>query len=113
MIFEEKADYEVSISSDLKSNVFVYFLLQGKEVVYIGQTTKGIIRPISHVNDKEFDSIKIMYCERENLGELEHDYILKYNPKYNKSRVMRTRSVNTYEEYMIEHWDKKISRCSL
>ena len=65
-------------------NCFVYFLLKDNEVVYVGQTTVGISRPMAHY-DKDFDRIKLMYCEVEELNELENKYIIKYNPKYNKT----------------------------
>lgn len=44
----------------------VYFLLKDNEVVYVGQTTQGIVRPFSH-RDKDFDEIKIIYCKKELL----------------------------------------------
>lgn len=66
---------------------FVYFLVDGKEVVYVGQTTKGIVRPLSH-SDKEFTDIMIMEVSPENLDYLEEYYISKYSPKYNK--ILRT-----------------------
>lgn len=109
MIFEEKFDYVMQINHGFKSKIFVYFLIQDEEVVYVGQTTKGIIRPISHLNDKIFNSIRIMYCETKNLGKLEHEYILKYNPLYNKTKNIYNRN-NTvkfisknYSERLIEY----------
>lgn len=65
-------------------NVFVYFLLLNKEVVYVGQTRNGLVRPLSH-KDKVFDEIKIIYCEENNLDLMEDLYIKKYMPRYNKN----------------------------
>jgi len=62
----------------------IYFLLKGNEVVYVGQTKRGILRPFSH-NDKVFDTIKILHCNEEDLCVLEDRYIDKYKPKYNKT----------------------------
>ena len=64
---------------------FVYFLLNKGEIVYVGQTTRGLNRIKQHFyeNKKEFDSFKIEKCHRSRLYELENYYILKYNPKYN------------------------------
>lgn len=64
-------------------NCFVYFLIKNKEVVYVGQTKKGITRPLAH-KDKEYDTIYIKYCDIEQLDCLEDFYILKYKPIYNK-----------------------------
>lgn len=80
MKFEE----ENCIDVPKYENCFVYFLLKNNEVVYVGQTTVGISRPMAHY-DKEFDHIKLKYCEIEELNELENKYIVKYNPKYNKT----------------------------
>lgn len=62
---------------------FIYFLLKNGDVVYVGQTTKGIARPFAH-KDKDFDEIKIIYCEKEQLDLFEDTYIQKYKPIYNK-----------------------------
>lgn len=62
---------------------FIYFLINKGEVVYVGQTTQGIIRPFSH-KDKQFDSVRIMLCKKEELDILEDKFIKKYTPKYNK-----------------------------
>ena len=61
----------------------VYFLLKDNEVVYVGQTAQGIVRPFSH-RDKDFDEIKIIYCEKELLNFYEDMFITKYAPHYNK-----------------------------
>lgn len=64
--------------------VFIYFLLNGNEVVYVGQTKQGIARPLSH-KDKDFNTIKILYCKEDELDKLEDKYIMKYRPVYNKA----------------------------
>lgn len=64
-------------------STFVYFLIKENEVVYVGQTKQGLIRPLSH-KDKDFDEIKIIYCKSENLDMCEDKYIQKYKPIYNK-----------------------------
>ena len=68
----------------VKNKTFVYFLLENDIVVYVGQTRRGIIRPLSH-KDKIFDTIKILYCDKSELDFLEDKYISKYIPKYNKT----------------------------
>lgn len=69
---------------------FVYFLLKNGEVIYVGQTRHGLARPLSH-RDKEFDEIKIIYCDYAELDFLEDKYIRKYRPIHNKqnNRALR------------------------
>lgn len=92
MIFEEAYNYETKVNTDLRSDVFVYFLLYDEEVVYVGQTTNGINRPLSHIKDKNFNKIRLIYCNTEQLGEIEQKFILKYDPIYNKSKYLMQRS---------------------
>lgn len=67
---------------------FIYFLLQDEEVVYVGQTTKGTARIIAH-RDKQFNNVYIIKCTDDELDYLENEFILKYNPIYNKIPNMR------------------------
>ena len=62
---------------------FIYFLLYKNEVVYVGQTTQGLKRPFAHTN-KDFDTVKVLYCDKSDLDMLEEKYIEKYYPKYNQ-----------------------------
>lgn len=87
MIFSENGDI-VSIKNF--HNAFIYFLLKNNEVVYVGQTTRGIIRPFSHT-DKDFDEVKIIFCETFELNILEDTFIQKYKPMYNKQNNYATR----------------------
>lgn len=73
-----------SIKIEQYKLIFIYFLLDNNEVVYVGQTTQGLSRPFSHHRDKTFNEIRLIYCKADQLDELENKYILKYNPKYNK-----------------------------
>ena len=79
MKFEEKN----ALTIQRCEYTFVYFLLKNKEVVYVGQTKKGFARPFSH-RDKDYDEIKIIYCEPNELDITEDQYIRKYKPVYNK-----------------------------
>ena len=63
----------------------VYFLFDDDELVYIGQSENILSRIASHLNDKRFDSYNFIECQYGNLDALEAKYILKYNPKYNKT----------------------------
>ena len=81
MRFEETKDV---VTIPKFGKVFVYFLLLDDDVVYVGQTKHGLSRPLAHT-DKEYDEIKIIYCEERNLDLLEDTYIKKYKPYYNKA----------------------------
>lgn len=78
-----KFDESNAVRIDIPKTVFVYFLLDGGEVVYVGQTKNGMSRPLQHT-DKVFDSIYVIYCDVSELDYLEDKYMTKYRPKYNK-----------------------------
>ena len=79
----EEGDIAITVPSFNKC--FIYFLIKDEVVVYVGQTQKGLIRPFAHQYDKEYDEIKIIYCEQKELDMLEDKYIKKYQPIYNKT----------------------------
>lgn len=83
MEFKEKNENLIFFSMNQLPECFVYFLLDGKEVVYVGQTKSGLSRPLSHKN-KVFDRIAILKCNEQELDDLENKFILKYSPRYNK-----------------------------
>lgn len=97
MEFEEN---DIAITIPRYQDVFIYFLIKNNIVVYVGQTKRGVARPFSH-KDKEFDSIKLIYCKEEELDILEDKYITKYNPKYNKT-------VNNATNYSLHRARNKI-----
>ena len=82
MRFEE---IDKSINVTNIPTTFVYFLLKCNEVVYVGQTKKGMTRPLVHKYDKDFDEIYIMPCGEKMLDLVESEYIVKYSPLYNKA----------------------------
>jgi hypothetical protein len=73
----------------------VYALIKDGEIVYVGQTRKGIVRILAHVNDKDFDSYSIMEKDffneddealfNEWLEIYEEELIVRLNPKLNSS----------------------------
>ena len=82
MIFEENNENVITVTNAPQS--FVYFLLDGNEVVYVGQTSAGLGRPFQHMHDKVFDCVKIIPCKKCELDKMESAYITKYKPKYNR-----------------------------
>lgn len=65
----------------------VYFLIDGSEIVYIGQTVNFLSRINSHKSDqdKKFDSYFTFNCESEHMDGLESFLIMYHQPKYNLS----------------------------
>ena len=82
MIYKErKAAMRIEVSS--LPQVFIYFLLDHGEVVYVGQTRHGLARPFQHTSSKKFDEIVVIPCKADELDATEGEYILKYKPIYN------------------------------
>lgn len=64
-------------------NPIIYFLLDNDEVVYVGQSKVGLVRPYIHKN-KIFTHVAFINCEECDLDEKETEFIKIYKPKYNK-----------------------------
>ena len=75
--------------------VFIYYLLKDDEVVYVGQTTQGLTRPFHHDGWKDFDEVRIVHCEPNQLNVFESVAIEKYKPIYNKSAGVSNCSLNS------------------
>ena len=54
----------------------IYFLMDGDEVVYVGQSKTGLARPYSH-KDKKFTKIAIINCKESELDDKETEFIKK------------------------------------
>lgn len=66
---------------------FVYFLFNGEELVYIGQTCKELAQRIkAHMydNDKVFNMYGACIVDKFGLDSVEKYFISKYKPKYNR-----------------------------
>lgn len=63
----------------------IYFLLDGDEVVYVGQTVSGITRIQTHAKDdkKVFDRYVMYECPDNLMNEAEAYFIVKFSPRYN------------------------------
>lgn len=62
----------------------IYFLCEGNEIVYVGQSVNAGSRSTSH-RDKKFNSILILPVPEEKLNEVEAAFIGLLSPKYNKT----------------------------
>ena len=62
----------------------IYFLCEGNDVVYVGQSVNAGSRSTSH-RDKQFNSILILPVPEEKLNEIESAFIGLLKPKYNKT----------------------------
>lgn len=80
MIFNERDYFPIT---EVYYDACIYFLLKKNEVVYVGQSTQGLIRAINH-KEIDFDTLYYIKCKTDQLNMLEDEYIYKYLPKYNK-----------------------------
>tara|TARA_X000001036_G_C20140235_1_gene586998 strand:- start:107 stop:472 length:366 start_codon:yes stop_codon:yes gene_type:complete len=71
------------IRKPIKKRSGVYFLFDGDELIYIGQTINEYQRVAGHFNDKIFDSYTFMPCLKEELNTIESVYIDHFKPKLN------------------------------
>jgi len=73
---------------------YVYFLVDGDEVVYVGQSTNIMGRVASHEAnpDKVFDRVFYIEVDRSSLGHVERKYIRELKPKYNISCLPRPKT---------------------
>ncbi len=65
----------------------IYFLFDGDEIVYVGQTTHGESRIYNHrtyQNYKDFDSFTMLECDIKDLDRIEGMWISTLQPKYNR-----------------------------
>jgi len=62
----------------------VYFLFDGDDLVYVGQSRNVLYRVGGHLKSiKEFDSYGVVECEADQLDSLEAAYIKRYQPILN------------------------------
>lgn len=64
MKFKEQSK---SLNIPVAREPIIYFLLNGDEVVYVGQSITGLCRPYSH-SDKQFDNVSIIRCKKRRIG---------------------------------------------
>lgn len=63
----------------------VYFLIKDSEIVYIGKTNEFFERISRHNRNIEFDSYYYIETPPEKQDEVENFYIIKFQPKHNKT----------------------------
>ena len=63
----------------------VYFLIEGREIMYIGQSVNLVLRIGKHVTDKVFSLISILEVSHNDLTITEDMNIYCHSPKYNKN----------------------------
>jgi hypothetical protein len=84
-----------------KSLPCIYFLINGDEIVYVGQSSSLQSRLESHRSDKkEFDRVLFLPTPSSFLSSLEMALIRALKPKYNQSLVgdLNLNNINTLKE---------------
>ena len=73
------------VNSSLNVDGFcgVYFLIEKREVVYVGKSINLFSRISTHSINKKFDSICFLPCNHNYVESLESIYIHSYRPKLN------------------------------
>jgi len=66
----------------------VYFLLQGEQIVYVGQSKSAMTRIATHWQErtKKFNRVFFVQCKEYELEHLEALYINKFQPLYNVTK---------------------------
>lgn len=84
-LLSEREIYNASVRLPPKTGV--YFLMRGKRVVYVGQSTNLYARLARHQEEKEFDRFAHIPCAPEELDALEALYIHLLKPELNGVRA--------------------------
>lgn len=79
------ADEIIAQATPHQKTCGVYFLVLGKEVVYVGQSEDVHSRISAHERTKEFDSTFVVPCEQSGLSHMESRYIVSLRPRLNYS----------------------------
>ena len=77
---------DVILESGPRPMCGVYMLIDGANVVYVGQSINMLSRLGKHAYDKNFTHYKVLECNKDELDALEAHYINKFKPKYNRVR---------------------------
>jgi hypothetical protein len=85
----------------------IYYLIDGNEIVYIGQGVNVWGRIGTHIaeNSKVFDSFFFVFVPSEDLDDYETNEIIKYNPKYNEKLSSSKEFVTTLKLKEILDWN--------
>ena len=86
--------YKKNIPVDREILIGVYFLFKKDKIVYVGQSQNIKERINTHKKNKLFDCWNYIEVLGGNINEIEADYILKYNPIYNKSIHTNTKWIS-------------------
>ena len=109
------------VDKDVMFKCVVYALWDNEEIVYIGKTTQLGQRITTHARTKEFTHYSVYQCEDElQMGMLENEMILEYQPKYNlvlgsgyeslKQFRERIRSISEEHKYNSKYYIPKIRK---
>jgi predicted GIY-YIG superfamily endonuclease len=72
-----------------QSSPCVYFLIDGVDIVYVGQSKNLSTRIISHKKDKNFTRVIYMVVAENDLDKVERFYEEELLPKYNKAHYVK------------------------
>jgi hypothetical protein len=76
----------------------VYFLIQGCEIVYVGQSVNVLDRIYNHRYQKDFDRYYYIPCLVGEMGSVENYYIKKFNPVLNMRKYGAKNPTSRFSE---------------
>ena len=81
-------------------------MLDGIEIVYVGQSVNVSARIVQHIRYKDFNKVLYMPTVKENLDKVERFFIERLQPKYNREGFL----VHKRFMYENETYDSLIGR---
>lgn len=81
-----------AVEFDMGKKYVVYFLVKGDEIVYVGKTEFIGSRITVHSTNKDFDRFHyIEFSSKEEMDDMELEYIVKFDPKYNAQLPIKSK----------------------
>lgn len=105
---DKNMDTKINVSDYFKLG-YVYYLWDGDDIVYIGQTTVLSYRIKQHLIDKVFDSFTFIRCELDKINEIEGDEIIRIKPKYN-SRLLEKNGYIPFNSILKKAYQQKYKK---
>jgi predicted GIY-YIG superfamily endonuclease len=107
-----KLDKEYILSKSIPAlpKCGIYFLIKGKEIVYVGQSIHIPRRLKEHRKGKDFNRIFFIKCRPGDLDDLEKYYIREFVPRLNKQLNKLPKSKTEYVRMERETADERKAR---
>lgn len=100
LVAERFPGYEAILGfvRDTPSFSGIYFLFDGDEIVYVGQSKNVWKRLAQHSKDKLFNGYTVLSCDPASLDDIEKHYIKEFSPKYNQQHLTKEEAKHRRKE---------------